>query len=230
MKSYLAACCAFLAPVSCFGTTMLFDFGNTNRQTAGWNNVVPATTVLTEVLDSDGVAVPGVSFEITDLFFQTGEPSQVGSENPTGEAAIYPADATDDYFFGHTGAFAGAEDNPYGEVKLSGLDPNKLYDFAFFSARNGVNDERDTRFTVTGANSGTVDAMTSNNDSQVVRISGIAPDGSNEITIGVEAAPSNTNGNSFFYINLMDVSVAVPEPTSAVLLLVGAAAALRRRA
>ncbi len=237
MKSLCVACCAIAVYVSpAVAETMLFDFGRTNLQspfnpgTDGWNNIVPATTDLFAIFDEGGAIVPGVSLSITDTFFQTGEPSTLGSESPAGDAAGYPVSATDDYFFGHVTGFAGADPNPYGEVTLRGLDPSKAYDFTFFSARNGVNDNRETQFDVTGANAGTGVAGTSNNDTEVVRINGITPNGSNEIVVGVQGGPANDNGIGFFYINLMQVSVAVPEPTSAALLSMGGLLGLVRRA
>lgn len=233
VKTTLIACSAILLTTASAPATMLFDFGNTARQTPeaeGWNNIVPATTELFAIFDENGDVVPGVSLEITDTFFQTGEPSQVGSEAPSGDAAGYPVSATDDYFFGHTGPFAGAEDNPYGEVTLSGLDPSVAYDFSFFSARNGINDSRQTQFIVTGANNGSVLATTSNNDTEVNHVLGIMPDANNQIAIGVQAGPDNDNGSGFFYINLMEVSPGViPEPTSVGLLMMGSLFAMAKR-
>lgn len=221
-------CAALLASPVC-AETMLFDFGNTARQTAGnWNNVVPATTDLFAIFNSDGAVVPGVTFSITDEFFQTGEPSQLGSESPAGDAAGYPVDATDDYFFGHTGPFAGADDNPYGEVRLSGLDPGTAYNFTFFSARNGVNDNRETMFTVSGANTLSGVAVTSNNDTEVLRIMGVTPTAGGDISVGVQAGPGNDNNNGFFYVNLMQVDT-IPEPTGAVLALAAGLLASFRR-
>lgn len=221
MKSLVAAALtlALVAPAS--ATTLLFDFGNTGRQTVGnWNNVVPATTTLFALFDSDGniysTSTGQTSFEITDTFFQTGEPSQLGTESPSGDAAGYPVDATDDYFFGHVGPFAGADDNPYGEVKLSNLEPGLAYDFTFFASRTGVGDTREAIYTATGANSlnGTLNA--SNNDSEVLHLNGITPDGNNEIVIGAGVGPNNDNGNGFFYLGVIQVDV-VPEPTSLML-------------
>jgi len=235
MRLTTGLACALLccAPVS--ASTMLFDFGNTARQAPGppsvptWNNVVPATTTLFALFDDTGAVVPGAALEITDTFFQTGEPSQLGSESPSGDAAGYPVEATDDYFFGHSGPFAGAEDNPFGEVTLSGLDPSLAYDFKFFSARNGVGDSRATEFLVNGATSGAATATTSNNDSEVVSVLGITPTAGGDISVGVRAAASNDNNNGFFYINLMEVT-AIPEPTTAALGLVATlGVALRRR-
>lgn len=238
MKTLLVPCCAvLLAAAPSVAETMLFDFGNTARQSPQppnvptWNNVVPATTQLFALFNSDGGIVPGASLEITDTFFQTGEPSQLGAENPSGDAAGYPVDATDDYFFGHTTPFAGAPENPYGEVTLSGLDPSQAYDFTFFSSRNGVNDNRETNFEVTGDSAVSGVAVTSNNQSEVLRFLGVLPDANGDIVIGVSPGAANDNNNGFYYINLMEVSTSIPEPTSAAILLVSGLilAAKRRR-
>lgn len=235
MRSLVMLCALATASVAP-AASMLFDFGHTGQQTlvSGWNNVIypnpdPPPTLFA-VFDSDNNIVPGVTLEFVDQFFINGAPSQLGTESPSGDAAGYPVSATDDYFFGHTGAFAGGEDNQTGGFKLTGLDPSQAYDFTFMSSRTGVNDSRETMYTVTGANSDSGLLEAANNDSNVLTLPGIFPDGSNEIYVQVEAGPNNTNGNEFYYINLMEVTPTIPEPASAVmaLALLGAAATRRR--
>ncbi len=233
-KYFVAVVCALALSTSASAATMLFDFGNTARPTAGnWNNVVPATTTLFALFDSDGNFVPNdAGFEITDTFFQTGEPSQLGSEAPSGDAAAYPVDATDDYFFGHVGPFAGADDNPLGQFKLFNLDPNQFYSFTFFASRQGVNDTRDAEYTVRGSSSGSAVLNASNNDSEVVRVLNMRPDGNNEIFVDVEPGPNNDNTNGFYYIGVMQVDTSpVPEPAtiSLVTVLFSAIAFVARR-
>lgn len=229
MKSLTAVLFTLVVAAPASATTLLFDFGRTNLQTPGnWNNVVPATTTLFALFDSDGGIYGTAGLEITDTFFQTGEPSQLGSENPAGDAASYPVEATDDYFFGHTTPFAGADPNPLGQVKLFNLEADKSYNFTFFGSRQTVNDNRETAFAVDGANSLSGALAVSNNNTEVLRLDGITPDGNNEIFVSVSPGPNNDNSNGFYYIGLMQVDV-VPEPTSLLLMLAGGMAVLTSR-
>lgn len=233
MKWNIALVCALVAPAPAGATTMLFDFGNTAQQTLtpGWNNVIypdpdPAPPLFV-VFDSNGDAVPGVTLEVVDQFFINGPPSQLGSESPSGDAAGFPVSATDDYFFGHTGAFAGGADNQTGGFKLTGLDAGTAYDFTFFSARTGVGDLRETAYSVTGANSGNGLLEAANNNSEVLNIGGILPDANNEIYVEVSAGPNNNNGARFYYVNLMQVSTAIPEPATGLLIAMAGGLALQ---
>lgn len=209
--------------------TLLFDFGRTDLQAGpNWNNVVPATTTLFALFDDGGNIVGTSGLEITDTFFQTGEPSQAGSEAPAGDAAAYPVDATDDYFFGHTIPFAGADANPQGQVRLFNLDPTKQYDFTFFASRQTVNDTRSADYDVAGLNSGSISLNASNNNTEVAKVLGISPDGNNDIFVTVTPGADNDNGTGFYYIGLMQVDV-VPEPASLGLFGLAGLALLRRR-
>lgn len=234
MRLHLGWLCALAMATPASGVTLLFDFGNLGQPTLdpGWNNVTypnpdPAPDI-DPVVSSGGAVVPGVALEFTDQFFINGPPSQLGTENPSGDAAAFPVSATDDYFFGHTGPFAGGPDNQTGGFKLTGLQQGVEHDFTFFSSRNGVNDSRETAYSVTGANSDSGVLEASNNESNVLTFAGILPDANGEIAIEVSAGPGNDNGLRFYYINLMQVDF-VPEPTSAVLLLSAGALALATR-
>jgi hypothetical protein len=197
-------------------TTMLFDFGRTDTQSPfnpgveAWNNVVPATTDLFAVFEEGGTIVPGVTFSITDQFFQVGEPTaNIGSTNPSGDAGVYPVSATSDPFFGHNGTFAGQPANPLGQVKLSGLDAGQAYNFTFFASRQPVGDNRETMYTIQGANALVGMLNPSNNDTEVLRLNGALPDGNGELVIDVESGPNS---------NVMQVD-AIPEPATSLLLI-----------
>ena len=210
--------------------SLRFDFGRTDTQMpfgTGWNNVVPATTTLFTTFDADDNPLP-IGFEITDDFYNAGEPSHLGSFVPTGDAAaLFPPDATSDFFFGHVGTFAGQPENPLGQFKLMGLDPSMTYDFTFFASRQPISDLRETQFTAHGANSASGVLEPANNDSEILILTGVIPDGNNEIFVDVEVGPGNTNSTGFYYLNAMQVDI-IPEPTS-LLLMLPLLSLLRRR-
>ena len=230
MKPFALACaCALATACSVSAETLLFDFGNANQTSPespnvpAWNNILrPADGGVPPLLvDSQGNNTT-VGLVFTDDFFINGPPSQLGSESPSGDAAAFPVSATDDYLFGHTGAFAGEADNSLSSFTLFGLDAGSLYDFTFFSARNGVGDNRDTAYEVTGLTSGSGVAPTSNNDTEVLVISNISPTLGGSIDISVSAAPSNNQTNQFYYMNVMQIDVReIPEPSSAFIAMVG---------
>lgn len=219
MRWLFGAAALLVAVAQANATTLLFDFGNTGQQTpdSGWNNVIypnpDPPPVVDPVVDSNGNVVAGVTLEVTDQFFINGPPSQLGSESPSGDAAAFPVSATDDYFFGHTGPFAGGPDASTAAFKLTGLDQGLSYDFTFFSSRVGVGDLRETAYSVAGLNSGNGLLEAANNDSEILEIGGIFPDANGEITVSVAAGPNNSNGLQFYYVNLMQVTT-IPEPAS----------------
>lgn len=198
--------------------TMLFDFGDTGLQTGGnYNNVTPAQNPLFNVIDSTGAGT-GIGLNIGG-FNELG-PNLNGTQAPSGAAAIFDIQATRDNLFGHSDNFNAGSPRPLGEIELTGLNPALPYDFTFFGSRTGVTDNRETKYTVAGANSnfGLLDA--SNNVSNVTSVSGVFPSAGGTILISVEAGPNNTNGSKFFYLGAMAMSV-VPEPASGMLVIFG---------
>lgn len=209
--------------------SLLFDFGRTDTQIPflnSWNSIVPATTTLFDTIDSDN-NFTGIGLEITDEFFQVGEPSHFGSFTPSGDAGIYPADATSDFFFGHNNTFAGQDPNPLATVKLFNLDPAKEYAFTFFASRQPVGDLRETLYTVRGGSTvfGTLEPA--NNDTDILSLPAVAPDSNGEIFVDFESGPNSTS--NFYYVNVMQMDI-IPEPSSLVLLsLSGLLMVCRRR-
>lgn len=220
MKRSLTTIAMFVvyATVSASAQSLLFDFGRTDTQIPflnGWNSIVPATTVLFDTIDSNN-NFTGIGLEITDEFFQVGEPSHLGSFNPSGAAGIYPVDATSDFFFGHNNAFGGQDPNPLATVKMFNLDPSKEYAFSFFASRQPVGDTRETMYTVRGASSVSGLLEPANNDTEILSLPSVAPDANGEIHVDFESGPNSSNGN-FYYVNIMQMDI-VPEPSSLALL------------
>lgn len=230
--------CASLTAASASAAPILFDFGSIDQQTTdtGWNNVTYPTNQpapgLTNIVDSNGATVAGIALVITDPFYVKTQPSLLGTDTPTGDASIFAPTATEDFFLGHTGEFNGAASNPTAGFKFTGLDANQTYNFTFFASRDGVGDNRETQYTVTGSNTANGLLNASNNDDTVLTLAGITPDANNEILVSLAAGPNNTNARAFYYISALQLD-AVPEPGALALLAVGgliAVSARRRRA
>jgi hypothetical protein len=116
----------------------------------------------------------------------------------------FPATATQDSLFGNTEAFNNLS-NIKPEFKLTGLDPNFVYSFTIFASRNGVTDNRETHYTVTGATTAFADLNASNNANNFVTVNDIRPTASGEISIALTPTPNNNNANHFTYLGAMRV-------------------------
>ncbi len=209
---------------------LFLDFGRTDLQSdpLRFNNFVPGVSMIANAIDENG-DFTGMTIEIVDPFFNTGEPSSLGTGSPGGAAAQFGVPATDDYFFGHTTPFAGADPNPLGIVEFRNLAANGVYTFTIFASRTVVNDIRDAEYALTGGNSASGVLNASNNDSNVLVLAGLIADGAGTISLSVSPGPNNDNGNGFFYLGAIRID-AVPAPGAAALLgMAGVALGRRRR-
>jgi len=96
--------------------------------------------------------------------------------------------------------------NPKSAVTLYRLNPNKKYQFVFFGSRNGVTDNRETRYEVIGSNTGEALLNASNNNSKTAVVSGIQPTADGIVDIKVSAGPNNNNGSRFYYLNSLFIA------------------------
>lgn len=216
-------------------TTILIDFGsdaNTTPTTGGqsWNNVTSAI----------GTVVPSVgNTSLADLVSTTGSGtgisltmvSRFGGANTNGTTtgpASYPSSATSDSLYGNTENFTGAGANNFPSFRLAGLVVGQTYDFTFFASRISVGDNRETRYTIAGATSGSVTLNPSNNNTNTVPFS-VTPNASGEILISIAPGANNNNtANHFTYLNVLEINT-VPEPGSLALAGLGGLLMLRRR-
>ncbi|MCD8534463.1 MAG: hypothetical protein LR011_06645 [Verrucomicrobia bacterium] len=185
----------------------LFDFGGGNTTNVDvkespefWNNVTGnvGTTNdgrIGQFVTSDGVRT-SVGVQMVARFNGI-------NRNGTTESTLFPAAATGDSLFGNTEIFSGLE-NVFPAFNLTGLDPGFSYDLTFFGSRSAT-DNRQTRYTVTGANSAQVDLNVSSNIDNTVKATGIAPDAQGNILIQINPGPENNNGNHFTYLGLMRI-------------------------
>jgi len=191
------------------GSRLLVDFGSDGQQTiAGnelpspfWNNVT-ATVGGTDTGTVSGIVTTNGT--PTDVVLSM--VARFNGANTAGSAVstLFPASATQDSLFGNTEAFSGLSNiNPV--FKLAGLDPGNVYSFVFYGSRTGVSDNRETRYTATGANSAFADLNTSNNTNNTASVTGVKPTTGGEITIALTSGPNNNNANHFTYLGVMRV-------------------------
>ncbi len=203
------------------------DFGDPGNLTAGnYNNVDFNQNPIFNLVDTDGNGT-GIALDMTDAFWPGS--NQGGTGSPSGDAAGIPSSATADNLFGSLMQFGNFLE-PTGGFVMSGLDASGAlsYDLMFFGSRMGVSDNRETQYTVSGANSGVGLLDTANNTSNVVYVRGIRADANGEISVSVTAGPNNTNSFGFYYLGYMELTV-VPAPGAAALLGLGSFVAVRRR-
>jgi hypothetical protein len=210
---------------------VLIDFGaaSTSTTTDGlsrsWNNVnttndltgSPFTLNNTTNLDSGYRLTISNLSGVTNPIGFNGENAD-GTMSPTGTVVArgYPVSATRDSLFGNTTAFNGSIVQSV-RLTLSNLNPNEIYSLAFFASRTGVADNRQTEYLITGGDLPTsIFLNATGNTGNITELTGITPDGNNQIVIDIDPGPSNNNMNGFFYLGVMEINsvAAVPEPTS----------------
>ncbi len=203
---------------SALATTVLVDFGGTNA-TGNWNSISDAATgSVADAIDDTGLAT-GIGIAVGERF---------GGTNTSGlqTSAVYPGFATGDSFyanadsnFGGLGPYGNDPDDtlPFPTVLITGLDPLVAYDFTFYASRNAA-DNRETIYTLDGANSGMAALNAAGNVDGVATISGIVPTGG-MVTLEVSEGANNNEPNGFIYLGVMQIDFTpVPEPSAAVLL------------
>ena len=239
------------------GDQLLVDFGRSNdddntaadtETTGNWNNkaeinvgdggpnLAPDTNnaFLGDLIRSSDGFNTGV-----DLFFTVfnkpvnGDPTMGigGADNPdAANSSTYPVSASRDTMF------LLPHDDPgvYAEFELRNLDPALAYDLTFFGSVPSSNTRPDTQFSVDTDGDGTVDTLASYNPAlagqngetgvQFASFTGISPDSNGTLVYRFGAADDFAAA----HLNVMEIN-AIPEPTSLLLLGLGAVTILNRR-
>ena len=185
----------------------LFDFGGGNTTNVDvqdspelWNNVTENVGTTNDGSLGQFVTTEGIR---TSVGIQMVARFNGVNRNGTTASTTFPASSTGDSLFGNTENFSGLE-NVFPSFKLTGLDPEFSYDLTFFGSRT-ASDNRQTRYTVTGANSAQVDLNVASNVDNTAKATGIAPDAQGEIMIQINPGPENNNGSHFTYLGLMRI-------------------------
>lgn len=193
----------------------LFDFSGNNITQFGappddpfnyWNNVTGGigNSDTGELLNLISVHNTPSSLSLTMILRFNGV-----NENGTLLSSVFPSQATRDSMFGNTENF-GAGSNFFPSFKLTGLNPARQYNFTFYASRTSVGDNRETGYTVAGANTGFAALNAANNINNTAKVEGISPTVAGEITISLAPTANNNNGNHFTYLGVMRLSPYVP--------------------
>lgn len=216
---------AALAMPSLHAATVLVDFARTDA-TGNWNGISNwVSGSVADAIDDTGAST-GMTIEITSRF------NNVNSAGTTSGDAPYPSFATGDSLFGN--AFAVWDSQPIianSTVTFSNLTIDTAYNFTFYASRMGGTENRNSRYTLTGAGSPQfAELNAANNIGDVVTISNVMPDEFGVITLDVGVGTGNNTIQGFYYLGVVEIN-SIPEPGSALLALsaMGLAAIRRRR-
>jgi hypothetical protein len=209
-----------------FARSLFFDFGGTSTTSFGpppddplnsWNNVTTAV----------GSSSSGV---LTNLVTAGNLPTSVGlvmlsrfngaNENGTTSCPWLPQDATRDSLYGNTELWSGLA-NVFPAFKLTGLNPDAKYNLTFYASRTGASDNRETGYTVVGANSGFGALDAANNVTNSVTVTGIIPNAAREIIITIGPTANNNNAYHFTYLGVLRLDPVLPPPRFLPIVLTG---------
>jgi hypothetical protein len=216
-----------LIPAARAAQVWLFDFGSnqlTTGQAQAWNNITQAigtnsNASLLDLVDSTG-QITAVDFQMIARF---------SGENTNGTASTtlgYPPSATSDSLYGNTELFQ-TQQNNFPKFKLTSLDPGLEYDLTFYASRLSVSDNRETLYTVIGSSISSGTLNVANNSNNQITLFDVMPNQFGEIEVDISPGTNNNNANHFTYLGVL--TVAVPEPASAIFLVAGAGLFLARR-
>jgi hypothetical protein len=244
------AALVFTAPSADAAWIAYHDFGATTGQASTGNITTHQTGVAgtsNNALDASAKALIKYSDgSATGVFFSVSGANGMDSRDPA--YILPPAAGTPAYALFNVAGLnlnngsiyeGGTGGSGSTTFTLTGLDPNELYDLAFYGDRNLSKDGLE-EFTLMGADSeenisstGIIDAFTTRQetrpnaaDGNVIRWTRIDPGDDGIITVDVD--PEFSSANNIVYLSAMRLE-ALPEPGTLALLGLGGLATLRRR-
>ncbi|HET8828146.1 MAG TPA: DUF4886 domain-containing protein, partial [Pelobium sp.] len=180
--------------------SVLIDFGNATPSPS-WNQLT-GFTVGSKINLKDSLNVfVGITLEVTERF------NGINTNGSTGTVTSLnmPDNVSARNFFGSAKLPFGGVKTPQGVIEVSGLIKTLTYNFSFFGSRV-ASDNRETKYTVTGTNSGSASINPSSNSTAVATIKNIQPNADGKIIISVTAGPNNVSANGWFYINAAKIT------------------------
>lgn len=225
--SQVTSAAATLSVTAAAPYSVFLDFGANTLQTSNgvspndpvrhWNNVLPAVGTTSNGKLAGLVTSQNVT---TSLDFQM--LSRFNSSNDLGATTTtvgLPPNATRDSLWGNTESTNGLT-NVLPRFRIEGLEPSWRHTLTFFASRMDVSDSRQTRYTVTGAETASVDLEVANNTGQTAMLANIASSQAGTLEVALSPGPSNNNANHFTYLGSLQID-AEPGPSPPRAALVG---------
>lgn len=194
---------------------LLVDFGGPEHPSGGegvpegprhWNNITTTVAANNQGRLAGLVAASG---ERTEAAWVMTSRFNGVNQNGTTSPAPFPTSATRDSMFGNTETFSGLA-NVTPAFRIEGLRPGVPINLTFYASRTGVNDNRETRYTVTGATTAFTDLNAANNVNGTASVTNIVPDSEGRIAIALTPGPRNNNSNHFTYLGALMIEEANP--------------------
>ncbi len=191
------------------GQRFLMDFGASSSSTGvaddpvnRWNNVNGSVgtvngATIDPLVPADG-GTSNVRLEMVRRF-------NGANSSGTTAAANYPASASRDSLFGNTENF-GSGANFFPAFRISNLSPRAPHTLVFYASRLSAGDNRETTYTITGAEVTTAVLNPANNVDGETTAESIFPDASGNILVEISPSPNNTNSNHFTYLGALTLT------------------------
>ena len=179
------------------------NFSSEARSLPGWNIIGLHHNFLAGLKDVNG-SDPNI------FIFSNAEFSAASANGPsaTDTPLDMPADVSRTQMFGYSqGNFPGYPLKPAAILHFKHLNKALAYDFTFFASRSGATDNRETQFTLAGADTLTTLTNAADNPASIVTIPGMCPNEDGTITLTVTAGLDNDNPYRFYYLNALRISV-----------------------
>lgn len=175
---------------------VLVDFGNA-VPSPSWNQM-SGFTVGSKINLKDSLNVfVGMALTVTQRFNAINTDGAKVTNTPLN----MPENVSSRSFYGNSrGALFNGITTPQGEIEISGLINTLTYNFSFFGSR-AASDNRETKYTLTGANTGSANINPSSNSTAIATINNIQPNAEGKIILTVTSGAANLGANGWFYLN-----------------------------
>lgn len=181
--------------------TINIDLGSSSYLSSGnWNNLTSPTGAQNLSLKNEEGNQTSLTISVHDSFTDV---NKVGTSSPSA-SLNFDTNASFDSFFGNTGAHEGITQTT-GGVTLSGLDVNSYYTLTLFASRDGVSDNREAKYTVTGSQDTVLYLDAANNTANTVMAKNIMPNSEGKIAIDATVGPNNNNSLGYFYLGIIRI-------------------------